>query len=220
MLPDDEERRGRAVAGLACRGHPRPRRRVRALVPGAGLRRPGRRRADARRARLRTPRRALLGPCRPPQQKLTALPEPKEGRLRLLRALRPQSSRCSSSTKGLWNGQAVHAVAGGQVRGHSPCVWRLEGEPPPTARGRTASLIADGHQPLRDHALAFHEQDGAEGGAWLRTIVVPTQQEGLTIFPTHRLARDINVSCCDVVDGEPLEPFGRGPWSVLYRRGW
>ena len=50
-------------------------------------------------------------------------------------------------------------------------------------------LIADGHHRY-ETALAFHEEDGTEASAWLLAVIVPTGQEGLTIFPTHRVAAE------------------------------
>jgi uncharacterized protein (DUF1015 family) len=48
-------------------------------------------------------------------------------------------------------------------------------------------LIADGHHRY-ETALAFHAEDGTEATAWMPVVIVPTRQNGLTIFPTHRIA--------------------------------
>jgi hypothetical protein len=46
-------------------------------------------------------------------------------------------------------------------------------------------------------------------------VIVPTDQEGLTIFPTHRVARSVNG-----VNGTPIEePGDELPGLVLYRNG-
>jgi hypothetical protein len=46
-------------------------------------------------------------------------------------------------------------------------------------------------------------------------VIVPTDQEGLTIFPTHRLARSVNG-----IAGAPIDPPGDDlPGVVLYRDG-
>ena len=46
-------------------------------------------------------------------------------------------------------------------------------------------------------------------------MIVPTDQEGLTIFPTHRLARSVNG-----IAGTPIDPPGDElPGVVLYRDG-
>jgi hypothetical protein len=46
-------------------------------------------------------------------------------------------------------------------------------------------------------------------------VIVPTGQEGLTIFPTHRVAQSV-----DGVSGTPIDPPGDDlPGLVLYRQG-
>ncbi|HVM57526.1 MAG TPA: DUF1015 family protein, partial [Gaiellaceae bacterium] len=75
-------------------------------------------------------------------------------------------------------------------------------------------LIADGHHRY-ETALAFHAEDGTEESAWLMVVIVPTDQEGLTIFPTHRVARAVNG-----VAGTPIDLEGDDlPGLVLYRQG-
>jgi hypothetical protein len=64
-------------------------------------------------------------------------------------------------------------------------MWRLEGDSPEL--GDAELLIADGHHRY-ETALAFHEEDRTEASAWLLAVLVPTEQKGLTIFPTHRIA--------------------------------
>jgi uncharacterized protein (DUF1015 family) len=142
---------------------------------------------------------------------------PKEGRLRLLRALRAHVEPLFFLYEG-----ALHRPGGApslevELDGVRNRLWRLEGEPP-AQLADAQLLIADGHHRY-ETTLAFHEEDGTEANAWLLAVIVPTQQEGLTIFPTHRLAEDVDVSCWEAVDGEPLELFRRGDGPVLYRRG-
>src|SRR5436853_4336625 len=49
----------------------------------------------------------------------------------------------------------------------------------------------------------------------MMVVIVPTDQEGLTIFPTHRVARDV-----DGTRGTPIsEPPDELPGVVLYRAG-
>ena len=75
-------------------------------------------------------------------------------------------------------------------------------------------LIADGHHRY-ETALAFHEEDGTEASAWMMVVLVSTREEGLTIFPTHRLAQSV-----DGARGTPIdEPGDELPGVVLYRRG-
>ena len=142
---------------------------------------------------------------------------PKEGRLRLLGALRAHVEPLFFLYEGGLERPGGAPSLEAELESVRNRLWRLEGEPPPQLADAQL-LIADGHHRY-ETTLAFHEQDGTEASAWLLAVVVPTQQEGLTIFPTHRLAEDVDVSCCDVVDGEPLELYGRGVGPVLYRRG-
>jgi uncharacterized protein (DUF1015 family) len=142
---------------------------------------------------------------------------PKEGRLRLLRALRAHVEPLFFLYEGALDRPGSAPSIEVELEGVRNRLWRLEGEPP-TQLADAQLLIADGHHRY-ETTLAFHEQDGTEASAWLLAVVVPTQQEGLTIFPTHRLAEDVDVSCCEAVDGEPLELFRRGDGPVVYRRG-
>ena len=72
-------------------------------------------------------------------------------------------------------------------------------------------MIADGHHRY-ETALAY----AAEGGSpYLMVVLVPTRQEGLTIFPTHRVAQHVNGA-----QGRPIdEPGAELPGVVLYRNG-
>jgi uncharacterized protein (DUF1015 family) len=135
---------------------------------------------------------------------------PKEGRLRLLRATRTQLEPIFL----LYDGDPVEVperepdLAAGGDR-----VWRLEGDPGERLADAEL-LIADGHHRY-ETALAFHEEDGTEASAWLMVVLVSTREEGLTIFPTHRLAASLNG-----VRGTPIdEPGDELPGVVLYRGG-
>jgi uncharacterized protein (DUF1015 family) len=135
---------------------------------------------------------------------------PKEGRLRLLRATRTQLEPIFL----LHDGDPVEIprrepdLAAGGDR-----LWRVEDD----SDGRFADaqlLIADGHHRY-ETALAFHEEDGTEVSTWMMVVLVSTREEGLTIFPTHRLAQSV-----DGVRGTPIdEPGDELPGVVLYRRG-
>ena len=135
---------------------------------------------------------------------------PKEGRLRLLRATRTQLEPIFL----LHDGDPVEIpqrepdLAAGGDR-----LWRVEDY----LGGRFADaqlLIADGHHRY-ETALAFHDEDGTEASAWMMVVLVATREEGLTIFPTHRLAQSV-----DGVRGTPIdEPGDELPGVVLYRRG-
>ena len=135
---------------------------------------------------------------------------PKEGRLRLLRATRTQLEPIFL----LHDGDPVElpqrepdlAVAGDRL-------WRLEENPGPRFAAAQL-LIADGHHRY-ETALAFHAEEGTEASAWMMVVLVSMREQGLTIFPTHRLAESING-----VRGTPIdEPGDELPGVVLYRRG-
>src|SRR5437660_4546156 len=130
---------------------------------------------------------------------------PKEGRLRLLRATRTQLEPIFL----LYEGDAVPAPEREpDLESGGDKLWRIEAAP---GFGDTELLIADGHHRY-ETALAY----AAEGGSpYLMVVLVPTRQEGLTIFPTHRLAGHLNG-----VRGTPIdEPGDELPGVVLYRGG-
>jgi uncharacterized protein (DUF1015 family) len=133
---------------------------------------------------------------------------PKEGRLRLLRATRTQLEPIF----------LLHDGPTGEVPGRAPDVeargdrlWRVDSSPDVDDR---QLLIADGHHRY-ETALAFHAEDGGEASAWMMVVLVSTHEQGLTIFPTHRIAQHVNG-----VRGRPIdEPGDELPGVVLYRRG-
>lgn len=143
---------------------------------------------------------------------------PKEGRLRLLRATRTQMEPLFF----LWDGTIeldglgepdLEADDGGVVAR----LWRLDAEFGDALTEELADaqlLIADGHHRY-ETTLAYHEEMGDEASAWLMAVIVPTDQEGLTIFPTHRVA-----SSAGSASGTPIDPPGDElPGPVLYRDG-
>jgi uncharacterized protein (DUF1015 family) len=143
---------------------------------------------------------------------------PKEGRLRLLRATRTQLEPLFF----LWDGtieiggldEPELAVDEGGV----VCrLWRLDSEFSAALVEELADaqlLIADGHHRY-ETALAFHDEDGTDASAWLLAVIVPTGQEGLTIFPTHRVAQ-----AAGTASGTPIDPpRAHLPGPVLYRAG-
>jgi len=143
---------------------------------------------------------------------------PKEGRLRLLRATRTLLEPIFL----LWDGTIEVDGLGepdlaAEESGVRSQLWRLGAEfgDALTEELRDAQLlIADGHHRY-ETTLAFHEEDGGEASAWLMVVIVPTDQEGLTIFPTHRVAESVNG-----VAGREIEPPGEQlPGLVLYRGG-
>ena len=132
---------------------------------------------------------------------------PKEGRLRLLRATRTQLEPIFLLHDGdpveLSDREPDLALDGERL-------WRLDAVPVAPAE----LLIADGHHRY-ETALAFHAEDGTEASAWLMVVLVSTHEQGLTIFPTHRVARRVGD-----VKGTEIERTGDElPGVVLYRDG-
>jgi uncharacterized protein (DUF1015 family) len=143
---------------------------------------------------------------------------PKEGRLRLLRATRTQLEPIFV----LWDGTIGIDGLGepdlaAEEGGVASRLWRLDAEFGAALAEELEDaqlLIADGHHRY-ETALAFHAEDGGEESAWLVVVIVPTDQEGLTIFPTHRIARSANG-----VQGTPIDPPTDDlPGLVLYQQG-
>ena len=143
---------------------------------------------------------------------------PKEGRLRLLCATRTHLEPIfllwdgSIAIDGLGEPDLVTEEGGVTAR-----LWRLDpefGDALTEELNDAQLLIADGHHRY-ETALAFHDEDGTEESAWLLAVIVPTDQEGLTIFPTHRIAQSVNG-----VSGTPIDrPDDELPGLVLYRDG-
>jgi uncharacterized protein (DUF1015 family) len=137
---------------------------------------------------------------------------PKEGRLRLLRATRTQLEPIFLLHDGprvdLPDRPPEIEIDGPQSHDR---LWRVDELPDFSA---SQLLIADGHHRY-ETALAFHAEDGTDASAWMMVVLVSTQEEGLTIFPTHRVAQSVNGA-----RGEPIdEPGERLPGVVLYREG-
>ena len=130
---------------------------------------------------------------------------PKEGRLRLLRATKTQLEPIFL----LYEGDPLSAPERSpDLESGGDKLWRVDDAP---SFGETQLLIADGHHRY-ETALAY----AAEGGSpYLMVVLVPTRQEGLTIFPTHRVAQHVNGA-----RGTPIEePGDELPGLVLYRDG-
>jgi uncharacterized protein (DUF1015 family) len=141
---------------------------------------------------------------------------PKEGRLKLLRAVRAEVEPIFLLYDGALEGPARSPDVEVELEGVRNRLTRFDGEPPPDLAAARL-LIADGHHRY-ETALAFHREDSSEESAWLLVVVVPTEQEGLTIFPTHRIAGRLGgMDGAEPVDESPLELLQRAP--VLYRNG-
>jgi len=130
---------------------------------------------------------------------------PKEGRLRLLRATRTQLEPIFL----LHDGDRVELPAREpDLALDGERLWRMDGVPDISDQ----LLIADGHHRY-ETALAFHAEDGSDASGWMMVVLVSTREEGLTIFPTHRIARKVGD-----VKGTEIEPPGDDlPGVVLYR---
>jgi uncharacterized protein (DUF1015 family) len=130
---------------------------------------------------------------------------PKEGRLRLLRATRTQLEPIFL----LYEGDPLQPPAREpDLQSGGDKLWRVEDAP---SFENTELLIADGHH--RYETAVAYAQEG--GSPFLMVVLVPTEQEGLTIFPTHRMAERVNGA-----RGTPIEEPGDDlPGVVLYRDG-
>jgi len=117
---------------------------------------------------------------------------PKEGRLRLLRATRTELEPIFLLHRGptLLEGAGeptLEATEGGVATR----LWRVTD--PATIERVVAALapqqllIADGHHRY-ETALTYHGEQGTPESGWMMVVLVGEEQEGLTIFPTHRLA--------------------------------
>ena len=108
---------------------------------------------------------------------------PKEGRLRLLRATRAELEPIFLLHEGppvqLPDRDPDLAVDGTRL-------WRLEDAKLDDFADRQL-LIADGHHRY-ETALAFHDEDGSPESGYTMAALVSSKEEGLTIFPTHRVA--------------------------------
>ena len=130
---------------------------------------------------------------------------PKEGRLRLLRATRTELEPIFL----LYEGDPLEPPAREpDLQSGGDKLWRVGDAP---SFEQTELLIADGHHRY-ETALAYAEEGGSP---YLMVVLVPTKQEGLTIFPTHRLAAHVNGARGTPID----EPGDELPGVVLYRDG-
>lgn len=130
---------------------------------------------------------------------------PKEGRLRLLRATRTQLEPIFL----LYEGDPLPSPERApDLQSGGDKLWRIDEAP---GFESTELLIADGHH--RYETAVAYAQEG--GSPYLMVVLVPTNQDGLTIFPTHRMAAHVNGA-----RGAPIdEPGDELPGVVLYRDG-
>ncbi len=133
---------------------------------------------------------------------------PKEGRLRLLRATRTQLEPLFF----LWDGTIeLDGLGEPEIESGGDRLWRLDAE----FGGALTEELADAQLLIADGHHRYETTLALGGDPWLLAVIVPTGQEGLTIFPTHRIARSV-----DGVSGEPIDRPGDAlPGPVLYRGG-
>ena len=130
---------------------------------------------------------------------------PIKGRLRLLRATRTQLEPIFL----LYEGEPLQPPARTpDLQSGGDKLWRVEAAP---SFESTELLIADGHHRYQT-AIAYAQEGGSP---YLMVVLVPTRQEGLTIFPTHRLAAHVNGARGTPID----EPGDELPGVVVYREG-
>jgi uncharacterized protein (DUF1015 family) len=141
---------------------------------------------------------------------------PKQGRLRLLRAVGAQLEPIFL----LYDGAELDLpMRPPDVEAEGAKLWRVDEAPDFSS---TQLLIADGHHRY-ETALAFAEEGGSP---FLMVVLVPTRQQGLTIFPTHRVVQQLEgVNGAEPVAGigealAQLEELPRDrPAVALYRGG-
>jgi len=115
--------------------------------------------------------------------------QPKETRLRLLRAARVKPSPIFLLHHGTVPTPAGEPDLTAELDGVVSRLRRVTGaDAVANVLGGVSGplLIADGHHRY-ETALRFHEEDGSEETAYVLAVLVALDDEGLEIFPTHRL---------------------------------
>jgi uncharacterized protein (DUF1015 family) len=171
-------------------------------------------------------------------------PGPKEDRLRLTRATKanmsPIFSLYDDPDQRAWNALEPHTRAApyGEATDDDGTVnrlWRIDDqaaiEHVRQALEPTELLIADGHHRY-ETARVYADEIGGEGDhRYVLMCLVALQDEGLTVFPTHRLLTDVKdpakqerlgAALKELFDIEPIEqselrpPDGTGPLQMGY----
>jgi uncharacterized protein (DUF1015 family) len=139
--------------------------------------------------------------------------EPKEGRLRLLDALQAHAEPIFL----LYDGEAPYEHPTGEpdLEVEGARLWRVPPEGIADSFADKQLLIADGHHRY-ETAIAF-------GAEYILVVLVSTDDSGLMIFPTHRIAERINgTSPTQDLDQALAEldakPADRAA-AVVYRKG-
>jgi uncharacterized protein (DUF1015 family) len=167
-------------------------------------------------------------------------PGPKEDRLRLTRAtkanLSPIFSLYDDPSNAAWGALASHLSGQpwGEVTDADGTVhklWRVSDaeaiEAFKAALDGTELLIADGHHRYETARVYQQEQPGAE---YVLMCLVALQDEGLTVFPTHRLAVNADMEALTAAlerdwTTEPQDTlsigyYTRGNLQTLYLKDW
>ena len=97
---------------------------------------------------------------------------PKEGRLRLLRALRAHVEPILLLYDGTLDAPDGEPEVDVSLDGVRNRLWPVADDPS-RALANAQLLIADGHHRY-ETALAFHAEDGSEESAWLMVVICPT----------------------------------------------
>ena len=111
--------------------------------------------------------------------------EPKEDRLRLLRAVGAQLEPILL----VYDGPPPVAQGEGttpELELEGARLWRDPAIDVEAHFSDLRLLIADGHHRY-ETALAFHEGEGTAESAWLPVVLVSSTDPGLAVFPTHRV---------------------------------
>ena len=114
---------------------------------------------------------------------------PKEARLRLLHATRTKPSPIFMLQHGSAPAVTGEPTLVAELDGVTSRLWRID-DPAEIERvlGGVEGplLIADGHHRY-ESARRFHEEDGTDETAYVLAVLVALDDDGLEIFPTHRL---------------------------------
>jgi Protein of unknown function (DUF1015) len=138
---------------------------------------------------------------------------PKEGRLRLLEALQAHPEPIFL----LYDGEPPyeHPAGGPDIEVEGARLWRLPPQGIADAFADKQLLIADGHHRY-ETAIAF-------GANQILVVLVSTEDPGLMIFPTHRIAEHVNGTSPTLdLDQALAELDASSPdraAAVLYRKG-
>jgi uncharacterized protein (DUF1015 family) len=166
-------------------------------------------------------RRGLVGALRvEPYENRVVLPHerthagPKEGRKRLLEALNAHVEPIFL----LYSGAPAyeHPERQAEIEAEGARLWRLPPDGIAEAFADKQLLIADGHH--------RYETAVASGVEWILVVLVSTDDPGLMIFPTHRIAERLNGRSVVATDVERAiadlngQDYDRAA-TVLYRKG-